>query len=211
MVIGILSWFDEDPAWLAGTVSSLTKIPVGHLVAVDGAYALYPEGRASSPPEQAAVIAETCRALDIGLTLHAPREVFFGNEVEKRTLGFRLAETVAEPGDWYFVIDADELVDHAFGVEETLARSSEDVASIALDNTQGVRRLYRATPGIHCKTTHYEFFTAGGQSLFRGGYEILRVQIDHRSEKRDRDRRERQKHYYRRRDELGVEKEPECV
>lgn len=211
MIVGILSWYEEDPAWLAGLVASLAKIPVGHLVAVDGAYALFPNGRGSSPPLQAATIQEACRALDIGLTLHVPREVFFGNETEKRTLGFQLAGHVTEPGDWLFLIDADELVEHAFNVEETLATTEEDCAAVVLGNTHGIRRFYRALPGLHCKRTHYEFFDGQDRNLFHIPYEVMRVELSHRAEQRDRDRRISQMDYYRRRDELGVEKEPECA
>jgi hypothetical protein len=51
-LIGILCWFDERPAALAGVVAGLAKAGVSHVVAVDGAYSLFPNAprgrRASS-------------------------------------------------------------------------------------------------------------------------------------------------------------------
>jgi hypothetical protein len=68
------------------------------------------------------VIAEVCDALEMGCTMFAPREPFAGNEVEKRSVSLKLAETVAEPfEDWYFVVDADHFVTSAIGHTERLA------------------------------------------------------------------------------------------
>ncbi len=95
-LIGILSWYDERPDWLAATVASLAKAQVSHLVAVDGRYALYPDSRPSSPGVQHDAIVETCRGAGMGLTMHIPTEPWAGNEVAKRTFCFELAETVEE-------------------------------------------------------------------------------------------------------------------
>ena len=109
-VIGLLSWYDEAPSWLAATVSSFGKA-IDHLVAVDGPYAAYPHGGVvRSDPGQVEVIQRTCDALGIGLTLYQPREPFFGNEVEKRTLAFQLAQTITRTQDWIWVFDGDEVL-----------------------------------------------------------------------------------------------------
>src|SRR6266498_1360247 len=47
-IIAILSWFDESPSWLSACVASLARAGCSHLVAVDGAYRLYPDGRPHS-------------------------------------------------------------------------------------------------------------------------------------------------------------------
>ena len=90
-LIAILCWYDERPSWLAGVTASLARLQVAHLVAVDGAYGLYPKGHGCSGTEQQQTIVETCRAAGIGTTVHTPPEPWFGNEVEKRNLAFQLA------------------------------------------------------------------------------------------------------------------------
>jgi hypothetical protein len=47
----LLSFYDERPEWLERMILSLRLLPVTRLVAVDGAYELYPNGKgASSTP-----------------------------------------------------------------------------------------------------------------------------------------------------------------
>src|SRR5262245_32652929 len=146
-LIALLSWYDERPAWLAGVIASLQKLPVSHVIAVDGAYALYPNGKPYSGPEQHQTIITTARALDIGCTIATPRDVWFGNEVEKRNHCYAIAETIAEgPEDWYFWIDADTFVTSAGNWLQHVERSSADVAEVnfrepygALDTVCGLR------------------------------------------------------------------------
>lgn len=111
-LIGLLPWYMESPAWLAATVASLARC-CDHLVAVDGAYFLFPgaQERPSSGAEQAEAILETAHGAGLGVTLHVPREPFYGNEVEKRTLMLQLAQASATPEqDWLLSVDADMVV-----------------------------------------------------------------------------------------------------
>jgi hypothetical protein len=48
-LVAVLIWYDEDPQLLYETVTRLGRIPVDALVAVDGAYDLYPGATGSSP------------------------------------------------------------------------------------------------------------------------------------------------------------------
>jgi hypothetical protein len=108
---GLISWYDESPAWLAACVASLAKVGCDHIVAVDGAYHFYPEGKPRSGPEQAETIYRTAEGAGMGCTIHAPSEVWLGNEVEKRSKMFEIAEVISEPHvDWWFVMDADQVV-----------------------------------------------------------------------------------------------------
>src|SRR6266498_2048177 len=80
-IVASLIWYDESPAWLSATLHGI--IPhIDHLVAIDGAYVLYPEARNWSRPDQHETILYSCQAAGIGLTLHTPSTVWFGNEVE---------------------------------------------------------------------------------------------------------------------------------
>lgn len=112
-LIGLLSWYDESPSWLAACVASFGR-HIDHLVAVDGPYAAYPhQGVIRSDPAQVETIQRTCDALGVGLTLHQPTEAWFGNEVEKRSFAFRLAQTLTDTCDWIWVFDADEVLNKA--------------------------------------------------------------------------------------------------
>jgi hypothetical protein len=215
-LIAILSWYDEQAAWLAGVVASLAKLEVNHLIAVDGAYALYPKGRPYSGAEQHQTIVTTARALDIGCTISTPREVWFGNEVEKRNHAFALAETVAEPNiDWYFIIDADTFVTNGGVWRQHVERSGADVAEVtfrepygSIDTACGLRCMFRAIPGLRFDRAHFIYRTPDGRDLHDNGIEVLplpMIEVEHRTMDRDPYRKELQNAYYKRRDELGVE------
>lgn len=216
-LIAVLCWFDERPSWLAGVVASLKKAEVAHVVALDGAYALYPGGRAYSSREQHGVIVETCQALEMGCTIYAPQEPYFGNEVEKRTLSMRLAEAIAEPHeDWYFVVDADHFVTSAIGHTDRLAETECDVAEIRFMEPYGaipsggcpLRCVIRAIPGIYYDGNHYTFRTPDGRDLHHGrepALDLSCIEVEHRTGERDRYRKGLQKHYYERRDMVGAE------
>lgn len=106
-VVGSMVWYDEQPSLLASSVSGLARI-ADHIVAVDGAYALYPGGRPRSHTDQAEAIVRTSEAMGVGCTVHRPSDVFWGNEVEKRQLSLDLARPFCtSERDWILVWDAD--------------------------------------------------------------------------------------------------------
>lgn len=180
-VCGLLAWYDESPRWLQAAVQGAAKL-CDHVIAVDGAYALYPRGRAWSVPEQSHAIIEAAYAAGIGCTVHHPADVWRGNQIEKRTLMFRLAAQVVEETDWLFVFDADDLVTAVpADVRARLERASEDVAAYTLwwnedmHATPGQetaaqsfaypheaanryhRGLFRALPGLRVDGAHYVY------------------------------------------------------
>jgi hypothetical protein len=215
-LIGILSWYDEHAAWLAGSIASLAKAEVSHLIAVDGAYGLYPNGRGYSGPSQHQVIIETTQALQMGCTIHTPAEPWFGNEVEKRNFAFQLAEQVAEPNeDWYFLIDADHFVATAIGHTKVLAETDCDVAEVrfferygGIDSGGMLRCIFRAVPGLRFDTNHFTYRLPDGRNLHETTEPVAgchMIEVEHRTMNRDRWRKELQQSYYTRRDELRVE------
>lgn len=108
-IVGILSWFDESPTWLAATVSSMARICT-HVIAVDGRYLHYDDKRVASSYAEHETIMETARGCGVGLSLHIPTKPF-ENEMQKRTLSFQLASQVAIPHhDWFMVLDGDEVI-----------------------------------------------------------------------------------------------------
>lgn len=178
-VVGCLAWYDESPLWLAAAVQGAAKL-CDHVVAVDGAYALYPRGRAWSTPEQSQAITEAAHAAGVGCTIHHPQEVWMGNQIEKRSLMFELARTVADETDWVYVFDADDLVTDVPGdARRRLEEAEEDVAVYTLWWTDDMHAtpakeqaaqafaypheaanryfpgLFRALPGLRVQDTHY--------------------------------------------------------
>jgi hypothetical protein len=103
-VVGVLSWYDESAAWLAAAVAGFSRV-CDAVVAVDGAYGLYPGARPRSHPEQVEAVRATCETLDKECVIFQPSEPFWGNEVEKRNLTMRLAGALSP--DWVMVFDAD--------------------------------------------------------------------------------------------------------
>lgn len=105
-LIGVLVWYDESPHWLATSVAGAARV-CDAIVAVDGAFALYPGGRPRSHPQQVEAITQTAEAMGVGCLVYQPQEVWWGNEVEKRSKSLALAGALAEEGDWLLAFDAD--------------------------------------------------------------------------------------------------------
>jgi hypothetical protein len=162
-VFGCLIWFDEDPRWLAATVASFAKL-CDHVVAVDGAFFAYPEGRPASGGEQGESIQAAARAAGLGLTLHVPQTVWMGNEPQKRSCYARLVNALATPYvDWMLVLDGDE------ELSEVSPLARRDLEETELNAAQAgfwttdelrtwygpTRRLYRVLPEMSYGDSHY--------------------------------------------------------
>lgn len=190
-VIGLLCYYAESPTWLAACVTSMGRF-CDHVVAVDGAYALYPGGRPSSGAPSHDAVMKAAEAAGLGVTHHVPAAVFTDNEVEKRNLAFRLGATVATPNDdWFFILDADEVVvHHGATILDELARTPLDVAGASMiervdwhrtpeieavgragfapsRSLNHSRRFYRAIPGLRCIGNHYTFVAERDGRLMR--------------------------------------------
>lgn len=171
-VHALLSWYQEPHAQLAECVASIAKF-ADHIIAVDGPYAAFPGAlrNPASGAEQAETILRTAAGAGIGCTIHAPRKPFFGGEVEKRDLMFKLGMTFAEPGDWFLRIDADEILsDVPADAKHRLAESERNVAEVTIwerateevgrivdtpDYESPFRCLFRAIPGIRIEQAHF--------------------------------------------------------
>lgn len=171
-ITGLLSFYDEPLELLAAHVSSLSGV-VDHLVAVDGAYFLYPQAQPSSDPSQMRLIEEICRGLRIGLTTHTPSQVWAGNEVQKRNHMVTLAEPVTDPNGWYIVLDADCIVTKVaddwfqqmeqaakdgWGAAEISVREVREIPGVAFDPQDSygpIRLMYRAVPNLTYGPAHW--------------------------------------------------------
>jgi hypothetical protein len=163
------------------------------------------------------------------------QEPWQGNEVEKRSALFALSDTIASPGDWVWVCDADEVVTDAYGVKDTLEgtdldagevtlwermdwhsrRPEEEHAAIEADlperSQQPIRKLFRAGLGTRVVGNHYTYVTADGRVLFSMGAQeeavsLLQVRVEHRNRWRTAARDAARNSYYERRGLLRIER-----
>lgn len=214
----MISWYAEKPEWLAELVASLGAAGVDHVVAIDGAYAAFPDARGNSGSEQGAVVSATALGAGMGVTVHQPRNVdpWWGNEVEKRTALFTLGHHVAEAGtDWLMVVDADEVVLSHIN-RAKLEAIEEDVADVTI--VQGgsfpMRKMFRAQEsGISVQGYHARYVTGDGRTLWGPGEEIdtlagnmLDVRVRHRPDLRQSARRRDKEDYYTMRERLRLER-----
>lgn len=225
-LIALLSWFDEPLPALATCLTTLSdKLGVEEVVALDGRYALYPGEEYLSSPDQAAAIYVAAEQLGMRATVIKPDGPWPG-EVEKRTALFAYGLERAEPGDWFMVMDSDQVVAEADDIRPALAESDLDVADITFrDTTQGammpagfpsrfsMRIFFRAQP-INVVGHHAYYVSGDGRVLWSAdtrnvqvdGLDLTeRVLIDHRPQARPTARLHAKHVYYTARDEAGVE------
>jgi len=226
MLIALLAFYDEEPAFLDAYVAGIALAGARKLVAVDGAYALYPGGRAVSPPDQRQALRDACARHDVALSLHTPLSTWDTGEVGKRSRLMRLADLVSKRGDWHLVLDGDE---HIATVPDDLAgwlaSYTGDVAEIHLvrqihadrpsdeDHHSMHRRLFRARVGLHVQSNHSTYVTADGRVLWCAGDPDLEepcaslpdLIVTHMTRHRPEPRHHARGVYYTRRYELNVE------
>lgn len=222
----LLAFYDEPPDQLIKCMRGLERAGVDHVIAVDGAYDLYPDGANTSHPNQHAALDLACMHMKMGLTLHVPKTVWAGNEVEKRTFLFSLAWACATEGDWFFVMDADqEVIELPDDFRKRLETVKEDVgethfvdtAALAANHADWppyftVRNLFRAQP-IHLDTNHISYGTADGRWLWGDAsrkvepcFDMTDLLIEHHPDKRPNERQQAKLVYYANRDEERVER-----
>jgi len=227
-IYALLNWYDERPDWLAATVASAAKLCDG-IVAVDGAYFLYPDSlrHPTSGASQATAIMETALAAGMSCTIHVPDGPWLGNEVDKLQHLFDLG--VPEPmEDWFFRIDGDELLTDVPGdahdrIEKTDLHAVDLRMWVRTDGvTQHemwpIRRLWRVMPDMRVGPAHHimhgqlldrRIVLADSENRARQtpGLDMPDLLMEHRSRQRNPVRLERKERYYQQRDTFGVETE----
>lgn len=134
-LVGILIWYDESPSWLSTAVAGFARV-CDEIVAIDGAYSMYPGARPRSHPEQAEAILAAAETMGAGCTIYRPKDVWYGQEVEKRNYSLQLAAPLLTPGeDWVMIFDGDYQVmlceDPAFA-RSLLENTEHNVATYTL-------------------------------------------------------------------------------
>jgi len=226
-------FYDEPLDLLAASVSSLIGV-VDHLVAVDGAYMLYPDAQPSSDPQQMRLIEEICRGGRVGLTTHTPTHTWSGNEVQKRNHALRLAEAVTREDGWYLIHDADcvitkvssnwhqdvENIPQDWGAATVDVRIVQNLPGIAVDpadNYQPYRLMYRAVRRMLYGPSHFvvhapdpatnEVICISGPNELEpvAAYDATHLlKVDHRLD-RPEYRRVNARKYYVQRERYGIE------
>lgn len=227
-IVALLSWYEESPRWLEETIDSLVLAGVDRLVALDGAYGLFPGATPHSDPAQKEAIREAADGL-FPVDIYTPSKVFKGNEVQKRSTLFEFGEEVTTEDDWYFVMDADELISEVpDDFRARLEQTDRDVAEVTFVEQRNpdlpppslwqrkdrypIRVLFRAIRGLRVKTNHWTYVTPDGRKLWGQNKRTLApaldctdVEILHRSDLRQEGRRADQYSYYSTRDQRKTE------
>lgn len=225
-IIGLVSFYDEPVENIAACLTGLKRAGVDHVVAVDGAYALFPGGKASSGTRQHAAFVVGCSQLGMSCSLHVPNRVWAGNEVQKRTFLFAAAYAVAEPGDWFFVMDVDQFVtDVPDDLHYQLQQTDCDVAETQFVDMVAkrvnrrdwpaeftVRNLFRAQELI-VEGSHGTYRTTDGRYLWahlapereERALDLTTVHIEHHPDRRPHYRQIGKDGYYTARNEAGIE------
>jgi hypothetical protein len=196
-IFALLCWYDEPAGQLAETTASLAKM-CDHVIACDGAYLSFP-GALSHPvsgPEQSEVIFRTAMGIGMGVTIHVPEGPWEDEEVGKRGYMLDLLATVAEPGDWFLVIDGDEVLSGAppnarevlAGLEEGSAdlvrweRYVPEVLEVApvTKGQESMRRLYRFEPPMRLAGTHFAYEADGRPVWQEPGAYLPEIRLEHR-------------------------------
>ena len=206
-VCALVSFYDEEPGLLVDSMHSLAGL-ADHVVALDGAYALYEGGQPSSPPWQHEALRQGCDDAGLTLDLHVPERVWEHNEVGKRDALFRLGESATSEDDWYCIHDADFFVTSSLGAREALAQTDLLAGDVCVVESNGRlvphRYFFRALRGIRVRNTHYQYRvepdgpylwdfhreTVPGENL------TLTVLIDHNDDRRPAERDIRRWGYY---------------
>lgn len=221
-IVGCLSFYDEPPKFLRQLVESLRLIGCRDLVAVDGAYALYPGGAARSPEACRKALRQACYQNGVALTQHAPESVWEGGEIEKRNALYQLAETVTSERDWYCRIDGDERFiqapKHLPVLLDGLAARAATAELIEQDGSwQSLRIFYRAERGLRVVNNHYTYELPDGTRLY-GDHNDPKVVpaaytpclLEHRNQARPKNRFAAGLDYYKIRDATSPERH-ECA
>ena len=177
IVTAALLWFDEPVDMLAEAVRSVGGF-ADRIVAVDGGYARYPGGTASSPPEQADAIRTAAREAGLDCRVVVPDRVWAG-QIEKRSAMYAIA---IEGSDWLMSLSADDLaVGDPASVREQLAATGYDAMDVAfytppgtaqastlwaenlIGSTERIAYFFRALPGFRCEDRHWHYSAMKGE------------------------------------------------
>lgn len=220
-IVALLSWYDEDPAWLARALrSARDTLAVDAIVALDGRYEHYRgPGGPRSPDDQYDAIRHTADGLPLEID---GRDSVWPTQIAKRAALFTLGESLTGPDDWYLVLDADsEMVGAPTAIRRALEETRLDVATVTLIEPgkpdRPFRALFRAVRGLAPVGNHYTYTTPDGRHLWghitEQPVEPARdlsglLTMRHHTAARSAERHAAQTAYYGERNRIGLERGP---
>jgi hypothetical protein len=225
-IAACLAWYYEPEGFLERAIESAGKAGVTHLVAVDGAYALFPDGEPQSPETNLVAIYAAAERAGMECWLYIP-DACWPTEASKRSFLFQKAHELGV--DWLYVMDADFDLVCSRLLPEILAEVEEDVGFVRLLTPPGpggsvafgpavrdeMKLLYRGNLDIRVVGNHYTYQAADGRFLFGNRAEVEEVPaadlteevvVHHWSYHRQKWRIASQYDYYRARDKAGIER-----
>jgi hypothetical protein len=221
MITLLLSWYDEKPEHLARMIDSCDGL-VDQVVAVDGAYKLFPGATSRSSDDEMHAVRRACQRIGAFLFMVRPDDVW-ESEVAKRAYMFRIGARLSTPEDWLLSMDADMAFDSIHtheGIRERLSITPCDVADVNLaerGENYRTRLFFRALPGITLIKAHwlyvspqpggwrYLWHRPDGSVSDEPALDLTDVTVEHYRFERDHERLERAQDYYANRQAKGLE------
>lgn len=219
-VIGLLSFYDEDPLALLQNVNDLAKIGVTNLIAVHGRYEHFPEQPVlRSMLSEIGALTERCLYHKIGLALDLSTPVWKGDEVAKRERLLELAHVVAdgEPA-WICIWDCDYRLEDGAPLVSLNGAKSYDVLLTDNPDEQNtsdaewyrVKLLMQLEPRMQMGSNHYTYLYPGGEHRIIPRDEtppapLSGLRVRHLKYRRPQHRLDAQAAYYAVRDGEGLE------
>lgn len=208
-VVGLLSWYDEDPTWLEQATRAALRL-CDEVIALDGPYGDLPGASApDSPREQH----DALRRAGARVT----RGRIWPTQMAKRSELFRLGLKRTTTEDWFLVFDADDYVAYvATDVRLRLSRTPCDVAVFTHGGDRYHRGLFRALRGLHVEDSHYHYLAEkNGRTVHLRGEErvhdlapflnLTDMRVQHRTDDRSDERKAVMRAYRQQVHELGLE------
>jgi hypothetical protein len=219
-IVAMISHYDEDVSRLIKCIGYVADLGATHVVMVDGAYALYPDGRRTTGAYVSSFASEEAEVRGLGFLAYTPRDVFAGNEAEKRQVMLDLALSITTDDDFLLPWDADFALYKGQDLTQMLREHPGRWADVALTDSPTdagwywVRLLLRSVRGMHFKKDHYTYHYPDGDHTVVGprGADLARglklpVWVRHSPDRPDQPgRRDKQKEYYKIRDSTGIER-----
>lgn len=184
-IIACLSIYNEAQ-FLHEVLQGLYVHGIDRAIAVDGAYQGFPHESWASDDGTLDILAAAKADLPDWMTIvPAPPDGWIGQEI-KRTVYFREADKIAEPGDWLLQVDGDEelvcATDYAGrNVHSWFAAlpPEKTTAYLAIRNWDGDEtkaggwdqwaKGYRWMPGLHYGNEHWDILGGDGERIWNLG------------------------------------------
>lgn len=176
IVTAALAWWNERPKDLAACVRATGNI-ADRIVALDGAYARYPEATVRSSKRESTAIEKAATEVGLDCLILQPNRLWAG-QVEKRTY---LLNVASVGSDWIVVVDTDHIIHTDREAARGVLEGSDDTVNVIEvpfytpphpsrslnDSAAGVwhvdqvgkrvsiPHIYRALPGLRVEQRHW--------------------------------------------------------